>query len=350
MPTSKYDKHKSQFDEACRTKTIPQFIQTLESKNQNSYIVHFFLGCAYEELGDSDKAYRYYLLTVKQANRDKSTVQIVKAIYEFVKKTGRKDLTEIIAQRRLPGVVISQPKKQSPQKTTANTSAPVKPVNPPQVKPSASKQPKPKVQPTETPTAKAPASKQPKPKVQPTETPTAKTPVSKQPKPKAQPTETPTAKTPASKQPKPKVQPTETPTAKTPASKQPKPKAQPAIPTPLTPEQAFVEAKTAIINKNIDLAMQHFEYAYVGGLRSVQFLYMLAQTFQRLKRYDEAIIYLDMGLSLYPDVDNQVLFMNLLAQIYSSQKKRSEALNSYSELVKLYTQKGNSDKKRFALI
>ncbi|MCU0481611.1 MAG: hypothetical protein MUE54_10430 [Anaerolineae bacterium] len=249
MPKSKYDTLKTQFDEACRTQTVSEFIKTIEAKNKNSHVIHFFLGCAYEEIGDMEKAYQYYQRTIQQANREKNTVQIVQKIYQFTKKTGRKDLNEIIVKRRLPGAIIAQPKKLPAQKPPADL-------------------------PTQ-PSVKADV---------------------------------------------------------------------------LTPEQAFKQAKQALTNKNVELAMQNLEYAYKGGLRTAKFLYFLAQTFQRLKQYDEAIIYLDMGIMRYPDVDNQILFLNFKAQVLSSQKNHEEAIQAYQQLLKLYMQKDTPQKRNTVFV
>ncbi len=331
---TKYEALKLQFDEACQTQTVQEFIKTVTAKNVRSYVTYFFLARAYDFVGQPDKAYEHYILAMQLISpKDTNAGDIVHEAYLFVDKTGRNELHDLIVKRRLPGA------KAEPKPVQKPKSAP-KPKQTP--KPKVTTTPKPAPTPKATPTKPAPTPKvttTPKPAPTPKATTPKPTPTPKATTPKPAPT--PKATTP---------KPTPQPKATTPKpAPQPKQALAPKQ-TKTSPEQAFSDGKLAFNNNDLKKALDLFAYAYDSGLRSHKLIHKLAMTLQRLKKYDEAIFYLDKGIEQAQNADDRVLFLNLKAQIHSSQQQWGKAISAYEELLRFQVSKERVKNRRFTLM
>lgn len=250
MPKTRYESLKSQFDEAIAQSKILEFIKVLEETNKASPVDYFFRACAYDIVGEPDKAYKHYALVVQLISaQDKHAQEIVKTIYQFIvranKPEGQPELHEIIVKRALPGAKSKLPTKKTPNNVE---DAPVEVL----------------------------------------------------PKPKA------TVK-------KKDLSPT---------------------PPKVSPEQSFAEAKVAIVNKNLEKALELLLYTYNEGLQSAQCIILLCETFRRLEQPDKAIFYLNKGIKLYQETDDYLTFLTIKAQVYSSQKQWAECVKVYETLSK----------------
>jgi|GEM_PF-1979694 len=386
---TKYEALKLQFDEACQTQTVQEFIKTVTAKNVRSYVTYFFLARAYDFVGQPDKAYEHYILAMQLISpKDTNAGDIVHEAYLFVDKTGRNELHDLIVKRRLPGAKaepkpVQKPKsapkpKQTPQPKVTTTpkpaptpkATPTKPAPTPKVTTTPKPAPTPKATtPKPTPTPKATTPKPaPTPKAttpKPTPQPKATTP---KPAPQPKATTPKPAPQPKATTPKPAPQPKATTPKPAPQPKvtTPKPAPQPKATTPkpapqpkqalapkqtkTSPEQAFSDGKLAFNNNDLKKALDLFAYAYDSGLRSHKLIHKLAMTLQRLKKYDEAIFYLDKGIEQAQNADDRVLFLNLKAQIHSSQQQWGKAISAYEELLRFQVSKERVKNRRFTLM
>jgi len=104
----------------------------------------------------------------------------------------------------------------------------------------------------------------------------------------------------------------------------------------MSPQQALNEGKRAFNNKDFSYALKLLEYVYNSSFQNPDSIFMLAQTLQRLHQYPKAIFYLNKGVKLYNrDEHALILFINLKAQIYYSQKQWNDAIKAYEELLRL---------------
>jgi tetratricopeptide (TPR) repeat protein len=337
---TKYDALKLQFDEACQKQTVQEFIKTVTTKNVRSYVTYFFLARAYDFVGQLDKAYEHYLLAIQLISpKDTNAGDIVHEAYLFVDKTGRNDIHDLIVKRRLPGAKADSKPAQKPKsaqkpKVTTPKPAPTPKATTPKPSPTPkATTPKPLPTPKATTPKPLPTPKATTPK--PAQTPKATTP---------KPAQTPKATTP---------KPAPTPKATTPKPA-PTPKATTPKPAPkqtkTSPEQAFSDGKLAFNNNDLKKALDLFAYAYDSGLRSHKLIHKLAMTLQRLKKYEEAIFYLDKGIEQAQNADERVLFLNLKAQIHSSQQQWGKAISAYEELLRFQVSKERVKNRRFTLM
>ncbi|HRF93583.1 MAG TPA: hypothetical protein PLZ51_00245, partial [Aggregatilineales bacterium] len=106
-------------------------------------------------------------------------------------------------------------------------------------------------------------------------------------------------------------------------------------------EEAFSEAKEAFQDNELNKVLEILESVYNAGFISDEFIHILTETFYRLGRYDNALLYLDEGIRQYRDTDTLIAFFTRKAQIYVAQKRWGDAVTMYETLLRL-----NDDKER----
>jgi len=92
----------------------------------------------------------------------------------------------------------------------------------------------------------------------------------------------------------------------------------------------LAKANKAFQKGNLETALENFKQAYD---RSARMFLMLAQTLQRLQRYDEAQKYLDLGIQVLKG-KRQLALLNLKAQIFSSQRQWDKAASVYERVIR----------------
>ena len=228
-----------EFQQACRSKSVEEFIESLKAETtSSSYVGSLFLARAYDFIGDDEEAARYYATTLRLANpEDRNTSRMVQEVYQFTDRSERTELLDLIAQRRLPGA-----KPQSEPRDWGKHAD-------------------------------------------------------------------------------------------------------------LDLEEAAAIGRRAFTNGEVENALEYLEDAYEGGLRNARVIYVLAQTLQRLRRYREAISYLDQAIDTPQSREDRASLLNLKAQIHSSQREWPDAAQAYEKVLELQSGKrGRGGQRRFTFI
>ncbi len=97
--------------------------------------------------------------------------------------------------------------------------------------------------------------------------------------------------------------------------------------------ELLTKANRSFQKGDLGEALRSFEQAYKIGDRSPGMFLQLAQTLQRLQRYDEAQRYLDLGINALKPSQRTAL-LNLKAQIFSSRSQWAEAAEAYERLIR----------------
>jgi tetratricopeptide (TPR) repeat protein len=98
-------------------------------------------------------------------------------------------------------------------------------------------------------------------------------------------------------------------------------------------DELVAEAYKALGRGEVETATAKFEKAFQRGMRKASSIITLAQTLQRLQRYDEAIRYIEIGIAS-SDITTVRSLIDTKAQILQTQRRWDEAATVYERLLR----------------